>query len=126
MNVYCSLFTIAIGGEISGLIETSGWSPRPSWSSFWLFSVISWAIIFSKWGMFRRARAQSNRFMRMFRKSERLQDVAAVAEQFKPSPLIAVFDGAYSELRKQAPNPIRIGCIATCDADCVVGRTNSS
>ena len=49
--------------------------------------------------------------MRMFRKSERLQDVAAVAEQFKPSPLIAVFEGAYSELRKQAPHPIRVGAL---------------
>src|SRR5262249_59325875 len=38
-------------------------------------------------------------------------DVAAVAEQFKPSPLIAVFEGAYGELRKQAPHPIRVGAL---------------
>jgi hypothetical protein len=71
MNVYCSLFTIAIGGEISGLIESSGLVAKTVLVVLLLFSVISWAIIFSKWGMFRRARAQSNRFMRMFRKSER-------------------------------------------------------
>src|SRR5579862_6476783 len=46
--------------------------------------------------------------MRMFRKSERLNDVAAVVEQFKPSPLVAVFEGAYDELRKQAPNSLRM------------------
>src|SRR5580704_56324 len=108
MNVHCSLLGIAISGEISGLIETSGLVAKTVLVILLLFSLVSWAIIFSKWGMFRRARAQSNRFIRMFRKSERLQDVAAVAEQFKPSPLIAVFDGAYSELRKQAPQPIRV------------------
>jgi len=94
MNVYCSLLGSAIGGEISSLIETSGLVAKTVLVILLVFSLVSWAIIFSKWGMFRRARAQSNRFIRMFRKSERLQDVAAVAEQFKPSPLIAVFEGS--------------------------------
>jgi biopolymer transport protein TolQ len=111
MNVYCSLLGFVIGGEISSLIETSGLVAKTVLVVLLVFSVASWAIIFSKWGMFRRARAQSNRFIRMFRKSERLQDVAAVAEQFKPSPLIAVFDGAYAELRKQAPQPIRVASL---------------
>ncbi len=111
MNVICSLLASAIGGEISSLIESSGLVAKAVLVILLVFSVASWAIIFSKWGLFRRARAQSNRFMRMFRKSERLQDVAAVAEQFKPSPLIAVFEGAYGELRKQAPHPIRVGAL---------------
>jgi biopolymer transport protein TolQ len=108
MNVHFFLFASVIGGEISGLIESSGLVAKAVLLILLVFSLASWAIIFSKWGLFRRARVQSNRFMRAFRKSERLQDVAAVAEQFKPSPLIAVFDGAYDELRKQAPYPIRM------------------
>ena len=100
MTVYCSLFASAIGGEISSLIETSGLVAKAVLIILLLFSLASWAIIFSKWGLVRRARVQSNRFIRAFRKSERLQDVAAVAEQFKPSPLVAVFEGAYGELRK--------------------------
>ena len=108
MTLVCSLFASAMGSEISGLIENSGLVAKTVLVILLAFSLVSWAIIFSKWGMFRRARAQSNRFMRMFRKSERLQDVAAVADQFKPSPLIAVFDGAYNELRKQAPQ-VRVG-----------------
>ncbi len=98
----------AIGGEISGLIETSGLVAKTVLVILLIFSLASWTIIFSKWGLFRRARAQSNRFMRMFRKSERLNDVAAVVEQFKPSPLVAVFEGAYDELRKQTTYPIRV------------------
>lgn len=65
------------------------------------FSLFSWAIIVSKLTLFRRARVQSGRFVRAFRKATRMQDVAAVAEQFKPSPLVSVFEGAYEELRKQ-------------------------
>ncbi len=111
MTVYCSLFASAIGGEISSLIETSGLVAKAVLIILLFFSLASWAIIFSKWGLFRRARAQSNRFIRAFRKSERLQDVAAVAEQFKPSPLVAVFEGAYDELRKQAPYAIRMAAL---------------
>jgi len=108
MNVFLSLLASAIGGEISGLIESSGLVAKTVLVILLLFSLTSWAIIFSKWGLLRRARVQSNRFMRMFRKSERLNDVAAVVEQFKPSPLVAVFEGAYNELRKQAPYPLRM------------------
>ena len=73
MNVSHALLATVIGGEISGLIETSGLVAKAVLVILLVFSVASWAIIFSKWGLFRRARAQSNRFMRMFRKSERLQ-----------------------------------------------------
>src|SRR3974377_524731 len=111
MTFNTALLAFAIGGEISGLIESSGLVAKAVLVILLAFSLISWAIIFRTWGTFVRARAQSNRFMRMFRKSERLQDVAAVADQFRPSPLIAVFEGAYNELRKQAPHATRLGAI---------------
>jgi biopolymer transport protein TolQ len=100
----CSFLASAIGGEITSLIESSGLVAKAVLVILLIFSLMSWAIIFAKWGLFRRARAQSNRFVRAFRKSQRIQDVSAVAEQFKPSPLVAVFEGAYDELRKQAPS----------------------
>jgi biopolymer transport protein TolQ len=65
------------------------------------FSIFSWAIIAAKWSLLKRANAQSGRFLRAFRKANRLQDIAAVAEQFKPSPLVAVFEGGITELRRQ-------------------------
>jgi len=108
MNVFYSVFVLALGGEISGLIETSGLVAKTVLVILLIFSLGSWVVIFSKWGLFRRARTQSNRFIRMFRKSERLNEVAAVVEQFKPSPLVAVFEGAYGELRKQTSYPIRM------------------
>lgn len=69
------------------------------------FSLLSWSIILSKWGTFRRARVQSGRFMRAYRKAQRLQDIAAVGEQFQPSPLVPVFQSGYEEMRKQGNLP---------------------
>jgi biopolymer transport protein TolQ len=64
-------------------------------------SLYSWAVILGKASLFRRARAQSRRFMRAFRKAGRLQEISAVSEQFKPSPLVAVFDEVYDTYRRQ-------------------------
>jgi len=69
------------------------------------FSLISWAIIVGKVGLFRRATVQSGRFIRVFRRANRLQELANVAEQFKPSPLVAVFEGAVAELQRCGANP---------------------
>ena len=64
-------------------------------------SVFSWAIIFAKWSSFRRAQTQSQRFVRAFRKSQRLSEIATVAEQFKPSPLVIVFTEINEEYQRQ-------------------------
>ncbi|HVJ09890.1 MAG TPA: MotA/TolQ/ExbB proton channel family protein [Acidisarcina sp.] len=66
-----------------------------------LASIYSWAIIFSKWTGFKRARRQSRRFLRAFRKASRLQEIAALSEEFKPSPLVNVFDEVYETYRRQ-------------------------
>ena len=64
-------------------------------------SIFSWAIMISKWSRFGRAQTQSQRFLRAFRKSTRLSEIAAVAEQFKPSPLVAVFSEIHDEYQRQ-------------------------
>jgi len=66
-----------------------------------LTSLYSWAIMLQKWTSFRRARVQSVRFLRAYRKSSRLEEIATVSEQFKPSPLVAVFDETYAEYRRE-------------------------
>jgi biopolymer transport protein TolQ len=50
----------------------------------------------------RKARTQSGRFVRAFRKAQRLGDMQAVEEQFRPSPLVGVFHNGYEEARRQA------------------------
>src|SRR5579862_3188850 len=64
-------------------------------------SLISWAIIFSKWATFRRARESNAKFLRAFRKSTGLDAIVAASEQFRPAPMVAVFDFGYEEIHRQ-------------------------
>ena len=73
-----------------------------------LFSLLSWTIIFSKWNMFRRCTASNRQFLRAFRKAERLDTMAATAQQFVDAPLGAVFDFGYSEVARQINSRGRI------------------
>jgi biopolymer transport protein TolQ len=65
------------------------------------FSVYSWTVIFSKWQALRGARKANSRFLRAFRKAAGLEAVMVASEQFRPSPLVAVFDFGYEEIDRQ-------------------------
>ena len=95
-----------IGGEIINLVRQTGPVAQTVLLILLIFSILSWSIILSKWSSLKRARTQSGRFLRAFRKAHRLQDIAAVAEQFKPSPLVPVFENAYEEFRRQSEGNI--------------------
>jgi len=103
--VSTGLLALVIGNEITDLINQTGLVAKAVLVVLLLLSLFSWTIIASKWGRFRRARVQSARFVRAFRRAQKMQDVAAVAAQFKPSPLVPVFEGAVEELRRQPGAP---------------------
>ena len=92
---------IFLGGETLDMVSQSGAVAKVVLLILLGFSLVSWAIILSKWGTLQRARVQSGRFVRAFRKAQRLQDMGAVAEQFRPSPLVGVFQGGFEEFRRQ-------------------------
>ncbi len=99
-----SLLALFMGGEIMDLLEETGPVAKVVLLILLAFSLVSWAIILSKWGLLRRARVQSGRFIRAFRRARQLQDVSAVAEQFKPSPLVSVFENGFDEYKRQVGN----------------------
>src|SRR5580692_2166143 len=92
---------VFVGGEIVDMLSNTGAVAKLVLLVLLAFSLVSWSIILTKWSLLRRARAQSGRFIRAFRKAQRLQDIAAVADQFKPSPLVGVFEGGYEEFKRQ-------------------------
>jgi biopolymer transport protein TolQ len=100
-----NFFAFALGGEVLDMVSNTGLVAKIVLFVLLAFSLLSWAIILAKYGLFRRARVQSGRFVRVFRKANHLQDLAAVSEQFKPSPLVAIFEGAVEELRRGGANP---------------------
>jgi len=95
------VFLFFVGGEIVDLVMQTGAVAKTALLLLLAFSVVSWAVILSKWRQISRARAQSGRFVRTVRKAQRMQDVASVAEQFRPSPLVGVFEGAIDEFKRQ-------------------------
>jgi biopolymer transport protein TolQ len=66
-----------------------------------VFSVFSWAVIFSKLSAFRGAQRTNSRFLRAFRKATGLEAVMVASEQYRPSPLVSVFDFGYEEVERQ-------------------------
>lgn len=66
-----------------------------------LASIYSWTLIFSKMSSFKKATQQSRRFLRVFRKATRLQEIAAATSEFQPSPLAMVFDEVYEAYKRQ-------------------------
>jgi biopolymer transport protein TolQ len=66
-----------------------------------LFSLFSWTVIFAKWSALRGARKANARFLRAFRKANGLEAAVAASEQFRPCPLVGVFDFGYEEVERQ-------------------------
>jgi biopolymer transport protein TolQ len=99
------LFAFAIGSEVMDLVSKTGIIAKLVLLVLLFFSLLSWSIIVAKIGLFRRANLQSGRFIRAFRRANRLQELSHISEQFKPSPLVAVFDGAVQELQRCGANP---------------------
>ena len=98
---FSSALLLFVGGEIVDLVLQTGPVAKTALFLLVAFSVLSWAVILSKWRVIRRAREQSARFARVSRKAQRLQDISSIAEQFRPSPLVGVFESALAEFKRQ-------------------------
>jgi len=72
------------------------------------FSVFSWTVIFAKWSAMRTARRSNQRFLRAFRKANGLEAVVVATEQFRPNPLVGVFDYGYEEVERQVKTRGRV------------------
>ena len=65
------------------------------------FSIFSLTVVFAKWSALRHARRLNARFLRAFRKASGLEAVMVASEQYRPSPLVGVFDFGYEEVERQ-------------------------
>jgi biopolymer transport protein TolQ len=66
-----------------------------------IFSLLSWTVVFSKWGIFQKAGRANRSFLRAFRKAGNLQAMALASQQFTAAPLVAVFEFGYGEVERQ-------------------------
>lgn len=83
------------------MLETSGPVALSVLVVLLLASLYSWTVILSKMGTFSKVTKQSKRFLRAFRKATRLQEIATIVPDYKPSPLAAVFEEVYETYKRQ-------------------------
>lgn len=72
------------------------------------FSILSWTIVFSKWGQLKKARLANGSFLRAFRKAPSLDSMAVASEQFRDSPLASIFGFGYEEVVRQVKSVGRL------------------
>lgn len=65
------------------------------------FSVLSWAIAFSKLRLLKISRSNNTRFLRAFRRSGQLGKISEATENYRPAPLVTVFELGYDEIARQ-------------------------
>ncbi|MBI3406382.1 MAG: MotA/TolQ/ExbB proton channel family protein, partial [Acidobacteria bacterium] len=74
------------------------------------FSLFSWAIIFQKYKQFSQVGQQTQRFLQMFRSSQRMPEPKAMSTAAPGSPLGSVYAAGYAELQSQLagnnPHPV--------------------
>jgi biopolymer transport protein TolQ len=66
-----------------------------------LFSLVSWAIIFSKWRVLKASQKDTNEFLARFTRNAKLSDLFVEAEFRKQSPIARVYLAGYEEVMNQ-------------------------
>ena len=85
--------------DLGGILANTGLVARGVLALLLLFSIISWAMIFQKLGMFGRVRRQSDQFLRIFRATRGVANPQALASA--GSPFASVYTAGYRELQSQ-------------------------
>jgi biopolymer transport protein TolQ len=93
------LFTTIFATDFFELLNQTGWVARGVLLLLLAFSVISWAMIFQKVGLFGRIRRQSDQFLRIFRATRGVANPQALATA--GSPFSSVYAAGYRELQSQ-------------------------
>jgi biopolymer transport protein TolQ len=89
-------------GEVWQLLTNTGPVARLVLLMLLGFSILSWAIIFRKFRVYRAAHQESLEFLKVFRQSKKLSEIRAFCRTLKESPLPEVFQSGYREIEAQA------------------------
>jgi biopolymer transport protein TolQ len=89
-------------GDIWQYVSSTGLVARLVLLILLFFSVLSWAIIFHKYRIFKRAIRESGEFLQIFRQSKKLSEIRSSCSMLKGSPLPEVFQAGYREIENQA------------------------
>jgi biopolymer transport protein TolQ len=85
--------------DLGSILANTGLVARCVLAILLVFSIVSWAMIFQKLGVFGRIRRQSGQFLRIFRATRGVANPQALVSA--GSPFAAVYAAGYRELQSQ-------------------------
>jgi biopolymer transport protein TolQ len=99
----------ALSGNVVQMIMHAGPVVKVVLLILFLFSIISWSIIFMKWRYLRKAGQDTAYFLELFWESTALNQIYQESEDLAWSPVAQLFRSGYTELRRsmkfQDPSP---------------------
>jgi biopolymer transport protein TolQ len=87
--------------ELLRFFLATGWVAKVVLIILVLFSLASWSVIFGKWRELTSAAKATDRFIKVFRKALRLNEVSSEVQKYRASPLAPMFQAGHSELEAQ-------------------------
>ena len=83
---------------VFGMVLRAGWMVKGVLLILLFMSMMTWAIIFYKLRMFKRAQAEDRRFNQLFLRQQRLSVIHEAADGLNLSPVASIFRAGYIEL----------------------------
>ena len=99
-----SLETV-FGSDIIQMILHAGLMVKFVMFVLFLFSIISWAIIFSKWRLFKKANHETAYFFDLFWENTPLSRIYDECDDLPYSPVAQLFRSGYAELKRLTKSP---------------------
>jgi len=93
-------FDGAFGSDIVQMIVHAGPVVKAVLFLLLLFSVVSWAIIFMKWRLYRRAREENGYFLEMFWENPAFHRLYNDSSDLSASPVAQLFRAGYAEIQR--------------------------
>ncbi|MDP8224463.1 MAG: protein TolQ [Candidatus Lernaella stagnicola] len=90
----------AESANVIDLVKDAGLVVKSVLALLVVFSVVSWAIIFLKWLLLRRAQNENEIFLRAFWESRQLDDIHRHSKQLIHAPVAEVFAAGFEELKR--------------------------
>ncbi|MBW2063969.1 MAG: protein TolQ [Deltaproteobacteria bacterium] len=93
-------FRTGFGSDVLQMLAHTGPVVKAVLVILLLFSVLSWAIIFMKWRLFRKAKQETAYFLDLFWGSSALNQIYTESEDMVWSPVAHLFRAGYAELKR--------------------------
>lgn len=90
----------AFANDVIQMILHAGLMVKFVMAILFLFSLVSWAIIFLKWRLFRRAKQETEYFFDLFWEDTALEKIKEECDDLRASPVAHLFRSGYAELKR--------------------------